>query len=322
MRLAVHSINVEQYQSHWLHTREATWRQSNCYVDLWIEILSSLKLNPVASFGFTLNIDFEGDQWTFFKVPLADLYTLYGIDVQELTIWHAVLEHIITQVQRDRLVLMEVDAFYLPDVADTSYRQEHEKTTIGIQMIDPEERLLGYFHNSGYYTLSGEDFDGIFQASLLPPYTEFAKFDRVVRRSEQELGTMALCLLDTYLQNRPQQNPFIAYSHNFEQHCTELADLDTFHKYAFASMRQFGASYEYVSIFLKWLTEEHGAGLGEAAEHFAAIAETAQVLLMKTARTVKTGKLLKAQPLLQTMQEHWDQGMTSLAVTCQQVRNF
>ena len=93
MRLAVHSINVEQYQSHWLHTREATWRQSNCYVDLWIEILSSLKLNPVASFGFTLNIDFEGDQWTFFKVPLADLYTLYGIDVQELTIWHAVLEH-------------------------------------------------------------------------------------------------------------------------------------------------------------------------------------------------------------------------------------
>lgn len=321
MRHTVRSLNVEQYQSHWLHTHEATWRQSNCYVDLWIEVLNSLKLSPVASFAFTLNIDFEGDQWTFFKVPLADLYALYGVDVQELTIWHAVLEHIITQVQRDRLVLVEVDAFYLPDVADTSYHQGHEKTTIGVQMIDPEERLLGYFHNSGYYTLSGEDFDGIFQQSLLPPYTEFAKLDRVVRRSEQELGTMALGLLDTYLQQRPEQNPFIAYRHYFEQYSATITDLETFHKYAFASMRQFGASYEYASIFLKWLTEKHGANLSEAAEHFAAIAETAQILLLKTARTVKTGKPLKAQPLLQTMQEHWDQGMSSLVVNRQVVRN-
>jgi hypothetical protein len=132
---------------------------------------------------------------------------------------------------------------------------------------------------------------------------------------------MALGLLDTYLQQRPEQNPFIAYRQYFEQYSATITDLETFHKYAFASMRQFGASYEYASIFLKWLTEEHGANLSEAAEHFAAIAETAQILLLKTARTVKTGKPLKAQPLLQTMQEHWDQGMSSLVVNRQVVRN-
>ena len=39
-----------------------------------------------------LAIDFEGDQWTFFKFPHADLYELYGLDVQELAIWRPLVE--------------------------------------------------------------------------------------------------------------------------------------------------------------------------------------------------------------------------------------
>jgi len=38
-------------------------------------------------------IDFEGDQWTFFKPPHEDLKALYGIDVQELYVWRPLLEH-------------------------------------------------------------------------------------------------------------------------------------------------------------------------------------------------------------------------------------
>ena len=43
-------------------------------------------------------------------------------------------------------------------------------------------REIDYFHNGGFFRLSGEDFDGLFQLHLtdedLPflPYTEFAKF--------------------------------------------------------------------------------------------------------------------------------------------------
>ena len=36
---------------------------------------------------FTVAIDFEGDQWTFFKPPHDELCDLYGLDVQELNVW-------------------------------------------------------------------------------------------------------------------------------------------------------------------------------------------------------------------------------------------
>ena len=34
--------------------------------------------------GFTLRMDFEGDQWTFFKPPPEDLELLFGIDIHEM----------------------------------------------------------------------------------------------------------------------------------------------------------------------------------------------------------------------------------------------
>ena len=67
------------------------------------------------------------------------------------------------QLALGRLAIVEVDAFYLPDTAGTSYRCEHVKTSIGIQALDPEARRLGYFHNAGYYELAGEDFTGVFR---------------------------------------------------------------------------------------------------------------------------------------------------------------
>lgn len=308
------NINVDAYQQHWLHSGDFTWRQSNCYVDLWIEVLHSLALNPVASFAFTLTADFEGDQWTFFKVPLHDLQVLYGIDVQELNIWHSLLEHVITQTERNRLVMVEVDAFYLPDVSDTSYHQAHEKTTIGIYMIDPVTRSLGYFHNSGYYTLHAADFDGIFSMGALPPYVEYAKLDWLTRKTDGELAEVATQLMATHLAHRPATNPFIAYSQQFQHYLEALPDLETFHKYAFATMRQYGACYEYTSLFLRWLRDYQGGHLGEAAEHFEAIASTTQVLMLKTARFVKTQKPFAYLPLLQSMQEHWEQAMGLLTL--------
>ena len=315
MKHSVTSLNVEHYQQHWLHTGDLTWRQSNCYVDLWIEVLHTLSLNPLASFAFTLTSDFEGDQWTFFKVPLHDLSLLYGIDVQELNIWHSVLDHVTMQASRDRLVLLEVDAYYLPDVSDTSYHQAHEKTTIGIQSIDPEAHTLGYFHNSGYYTLQDADFDGIFQAATLPPYAESAKLDQVIQRSTDEQVEIATQLLTRHLANCPTSNPFVAYTEHFQANVSTFRDLEMFHKYAFATMRQYGASYEYASLFLKWLVEYKGEYLQKAAEHFETISGTTQILLLKMARSVKTGKPFDYLSLLGTMQEEWQQGMHLLFST-------
>ena len=64
---------------------------------------------------FTVRIDFEGDQWTFFKFPHADLLTLYGLDVQEMNPWLSLVGHVEEQVALGRPVLVELDSYYLPD---------------------------------------------------------------------------------------------------------------------------------------------------------------------------------------------------------------
>ncbi len=150
MKARILPITASAYQPHALHQGDRDWVETNCYVDLWIEILHGFGFDPTASLPFTVALDFEGDQWLFFKQPTSDLMELYGVDVQELNIWHNLIANTCEQVSRGRVVMVEVDSFHLPDTKGTSYQVSHTKTTIGIQSIDAEERELGYFHNAGY----------------------------------------------------------------------------------------------------------------------------------------------------------------------------
>ncbi len=147
---------------HAIHVGDRVWPESNCYIDLWIELLHARGLDPVAALAFTITADVEGDQWTFGKFPHADLRALYGIDIIELNVWRPIVGHLEEQLAMARTPIVEVDAFYLADTAGTSYRAEHVKTTIAIRALDSDARRLGYWHNSGAYELSGEDFNGIF----------------------------------------------------------------------------------------------------------------------------------------------------------------
>jgi hypothetical protein len=119
------------YLTHFLHDDERTWPETNCYVDVLVSLLHALKLDPVAGLAFTLGIDFEGDQYTFFKFPHGDLRTLYGVEVQELNPWKSILVHASEQLALGRLLLPEVDSFFLPDTVGVSYRIEHTKSTSG-----------------------------------------------------------------------------------------------------------------------------------------------------------------------------------------------
>ena len=154
------------YQSHPLHSSERMWPETNCYVDLWIEVLNAAGTAPEAMLGFTLTQDFEGDQFTFFKVPLEDLESLYDIRVTELAIFDRVERHVETQIARGRLCLIEMDSFYMPDTQGTAYRTEHGKTTVAINRLDFAGKDIEYFHNGGYFQLEGKDFDGLFQLQL------------------------------------------------------------------------------------------------------------------------------------------------------------
>jgi hypothetical protein len=297
------------------------WPESNCYIDLWVELLHAAGAQPLAALPVALTVDVEGDQWTFFKFPIADLEALYGVQVLELNVWRSLAAHVVEQIALGRVAIVEVDAFYLPDTSGTSYRSEHVKTSIGIQAIDMGGRTLGYFHNAGYYELGGDDFAGLLRLEghltspeYLPPYVEVAKLgNRQPRgRALHEASTVAL---RAHLAKRPAENPFRRYAERFPRDLEWLAGepLAVFHNYAFATLRQCGAAFELAGAYLRWLDGDSDCALQPAAEACARIATTAKALQFKTARAVSTRKPLDAAPMLETMAAAWDETMAALA---------
>ena len=71
-----------------LHGPDRTFRETNCYVDIWIELLHAHGIPAESCMAFAAIVNFEGDQWTFFKPPPEDLEALYGIDVHEMQLTH------------------------------------------------------------------------------------------------------------------------------------------------------------------------------------------------------------------------------------------
>jgi hypothetical protein len=304
---------------HALHAHDRDFRESNCYVDLWIELLHAVGLEPTACLAFTLASDFEGDQWTFFKPPHADLHELYGVRVEELTPWRTLVEHVGTQLERGRLPLIEVDAYYLPDTTASDYRRAHVKTSIAIAHLNRGARRLHYFHNAGFFALEGDDFDGVFRLGAparedaLPLYCEMIKLDRVKRLADAELRALARGQARRHLALRPAHNPLRAHAATL-QHDVELIareGLGTYHGYSFAVMRQLGANYELAAAFLRWLGGD--ASVAEAAGGFSRIAKVAKMLILKLARIANSGRPGDLTASFEDMARDWDSAMARLA---------
>ena len=321
MKLRLWDLDPAAYGRHPLHSIERAWPESNCYVDLWVELLHSAGIDPIAALPFTLAVDVEGDQWTFFKFPLADLHALYGVKVFELNVWRSLHDHVADQLAQGRPVIVEVDSYYLPDTAGTSYRSQHVKTSIAIQAVDLERRWLGYFHNAGYYELTGDDFAGVFRLEghltnpeYLVPYVEVAKLSKQAPPCDRRLLDDSLSLLRGHLSQRPATNPFRRYAARFPCDLAWLGGepISLFHNYAFATLRQCGAAFDLAGAYLRWLEASGESGLERAADGCQLIATTAKALQFKTARAVNTRKGLDAAPMLDTMAAAWDETMTTL----------
>ena len=308
-------LDAAGHAPHALHGAERVWLEKNCYADLWIELLHAQALQPLACLPFVFALDFEGDQWTFFKPPLADLRALYGIDVQELTVYRPLIEHAAEHLGAGKWLSLEVDAFWLPDTAGTDYRQAHSKTTIVLNEIDLPAQRLGYFHNAGYFVLDGEDFARLFvhetAAEWLPPYAELIRIDRVVRRPDAELRSMSSALFAQHLAWRPASNPVARFRDRFDSDLPALqrAGLAHYHRWAIAGVRQLGAAFELAALYLRWLQPE--AEAEEAAAPFELIAQRSKAFILKAARAVNSGRPLDARPMLDEMTEAWGRGMAA-----------
>lgn len=318
MMLQLLALDPKSYSRHRLHEQERDWAETNCYTDLCIELLHALGHEPLAALPFTLAIDFEGDQWTFFKYPPEDIRDLYGLEVYELALWRPLTQHIAEQLTMGRPVLVELDSFYLPDTAGSAYQLAHVKTTVAVNQLDLANEELGYFHNQGYFHLRGDDFRSIFHLhgtknpAILPPYCEVVRRAAIGLESEALLSA-SLGLLKKHLARVPDQNPFEKYRPRFEQDLAWLMSepLETFHLYSFATLRQFGACYELSANYFKWLQFQGIGRLDEPIEDFTALSLAAKTFQFQLARAVARKRPIDLAPLTQ-MADHWLHAMDVL----------
>jgi hypothetical protein len=311
-------LDPAAYSRHGLHDPARDWPETNCYVDLLIEVLARRGFDPRAALGFTVAQDYEGDQFTFFKYPAADLAQLYNVELLELSIFDRLEDHLREQIARDRLPIVEVDSFYLPDTKGVGYHRTHGKTTIAVNTLDPDGHELGYFHNAGYFRLGADDYDALFRAPVdngLPlfPYVEFLKFG-TGRGATDPIG-IARTLLSHHLYRRPVQNPFRAWRDRLERDLDRLSTRppEWFHAYAFNHLRQAGANFGLLGAHLAWLQEHGEPGLEKPKASAEAISNGAKIMQFQLARAVARKRFPDFAEAVDRLAADYDTTMDALA---------
>ncbi|MBS1878082.1 MAG: DUF1839 family protein [Actinobacteria bacterium] len=282
-------LDPATYAPHSLHGSDRTYLETNCYTDILIEFVHARGDEPLAMMGCALPVDFEGDQWTFFKPRPEDVERLYGIDIHEMQPYRPLPEQIAEQIAAGRTLIVELDSFYMPDTAATSYRKEHVKSSVVAEAIDLAGERLRYFHGAGYHELTGEDYRGIFRIGLdlpgdvLPPYTELARLDAGPRLEGEELRATARELLRAQVSRRPDDNPFGRFGEQLGRELPELlaGDAQRYHDYAFATVRMVGSAFEAGADHVEWVLGEGG---GDAAGPMREIVDGCKTLSFKLAR--------------------------------------
>jgi hypothetical protein len=306
--MKVLDLDAANYQRHALHAESCAWVEKNCYVDIWIETIHAVGCEPMAIIPHVVALDFEGDQWTFFKPPHDELRDLYGLDVQELNCWRPLLEHAVEQLSAGKLISTESDAWWLPDTSGTDYRRQHTKSTIVLNDLDVAAQRLGYFHNAGYFVLEGEDFAKTFEDREMRFFAELVRIDRVVHRPEAELRAMSGKLLARHLARRPVTNPVRRFAERFTRDLPDLQarGLPHYHAWAFATVRQLGAAAELMAMYLKWLAREDGGQFAPAVTAYDAISAGAKSFVLKAARAVNSKKPFDPSATFDEWARAWD----------------
>jgi len=317
---ALAGLDAAHYPRSLLHAEGCVWVEKNCYVDIWIEVIHALSLEPRAMLPFVVAVDFEGDQWTFFKPPHNELRDLYGIDVQELNVWRPLIEHAQEHLAAGKLISTEADAFWLPDTSGTDYRRQHTKSTIVLNELDLETRRLGYFHNAGYYSLEGEDFvrtfrlDAAHDPTFMPLFAELVRVDRLVKRPVSQLAALSKALWQRHLARRPATNPVRRFQERFQKDLPAIQDkgLPYYHAWAFGTIRQLGAAFELAAMNLKWLGEAGVQGVDIAAAEFEKLSNANKAFILKGARATNSRKAFDGSQMFDEMAGAWERGIRAL----------
>ena len=304
-------LDPATYRPHPVHNAERTYQETNCYADLLIEFLHGRGDEPLAVLGSIVRMDFEGDQWTFFKPPTEDIERLFGIDIHEMQPYRSIPDQIAELIAEGRTMTVELDAWHLPDTMATSYHTEHVKTSVAAEAIDPVSQRLRYFHNTSLHELSEEDYRGVFRLDGseegLPPYTELVRMDAGPRLQAEELRAASRELLRHHLDHIPAGNPFDRFAERLARDLPALleGDVANYHAYAFATVRMAGAGFELGASHVDWLLGDTGA---RAAGAMLEIVEGSKLLGFKLARR----RPFDTEEAMRGLSDAWNEALGAL----------
>jgi hypothetical protein len=301
------------YQPHAIHAADRTYIETNCFTDIISELLHARGDEPLASFGSFVRMDFENDQWTFFKPFAVDLEQLYGVDIHEIQPYRSIPHQVEEQIALGRTMTIELDGWYLPDTAATSYRAGHVKTGVIAEAIDVEGERFRYFHNASLYELSGEDFRGAFRTQegwdpdVLPPYTELIRFDAGPRLTGAALRDAARASLRGHLTRIVPGNPFERFHARFAADLPDLlaGDEARYHAYTFATFRMAGAGFELLGSHVDWVLGDQGSRTSAAMSR---IVDACKLLGFKLARR----RPFDPTETMQSLGSAWTEALGSL----------
>jgi hypothetical protein len=300
-------VELAGHVPHALHGADRTYIETNCYTDVLIELLHAHGAEPLAMLGIDVRMDFEGDQWTFFKPAPGDLERLYGVDIHEMQPYRPLADQIAEQLAAGRTLIAEVDSYWLPDTAATAYRTEHVKTSIAPAAIDRDGQWLAYFHNAGRHELRGEDYRELFAAGGLPPYVELVRFDAGPRLEGEALRAEARAVTAHHLARRPATNPFARFGAALERDLPGLlaGDPAGYHAYAFATVRMAGAGFELLGAHVRWLLGAEGEPMAAAMDEIVA---GSKLLSLKLARR----RAFDPAPVVDGLAAAWERAVGGL----------
>src|SRR5690242_1649031 len=100
--ISLFDADPKTYVPHRLHGDDRSFIETNCYADVVIELLHASNRDPVAVLGGAVAVDFEGDQWTFFKPSSHELEELHGVDIHEMQPYRELPVQLAEQLQNGR----------------------------------------------------------------------------------------------------------------------------------------------------------------------------------------------------------------------------
>lgn len=299
---------------HALHQGERMWSTTNSHLDVWIELMGTLDLDPIPVLMPALCADFEGDQWTQTRVTTTDLWACYGIAVEELFVWRPLLAHFVEQLDRGNAVIVDVDAFHLPDMVGSSYQREHLKTQIAITGYDRHAHRLRYLHGAVGAEVEGDDLDALITAGIgsaqLAPFAQIVKLDRIARRTSAERKQLAIALARFHATRIPGSNPVRKFGQALRSHGAWLAggDAEHYQRWAFATLQQCGASFELGADVCAWLAQ-HGESVDAAVTPLRSVSHAARTLHQRLVRVSQSGRMPDVSQTVEDMARSWDDAM-------------